>query len=184
MPLVLDRCLGGEEHVYTLSTQRRTLLFKTAAPEEPGQPLSPAHVPLSARGTVEGSAAACHLPPQTSALAACHANELSVLPSPPPSGCPSSALPRDGHPNGRADCRQMFGCSPASPGTGQLKLPHQYPGSWVCKPADGAQVCPAFRKPTKNRGQCLERGHLWVKVSLPCTVAILTKMRISFLCWF
>lgn len=184
MPLVLDRCLGGEAHVYALSTQRRTLLFKTAAPEEPGQPLSPSHVPLSARGTVEGSAAACHLPPQTSALAACHANELSVLPCPPPSGCPSSALPRDGHPNGRADCRQMFEMLPRQPRYGAADTSSSVPGQLGLQACGWRTGVPCFQKTHEEQRPVFGKRTPVGKVSLPCTVAILTKMRISFLCWF
>lgn len=164
MPLALDRCLGGEEHVHTLSTQRRTLLFKTAAPEEPGQPLSLPLVSPCRPGVlwrVLLQPAICrhkHL----RLLPATQMSCLSFLPHLPPAA-PPPLSPETAIQMGVQTAGRCSRCSPASPGTGQLTLPHQYLGSWVCKSADGAQVCPAFRKPTKNRGQCLERGHLWAR---------------------
>lgn len=116
--------------------------------------------PLLARGTVDGSAAGCHLLLQTSVHAAFQADGLSALLSPPPSSCSSFPLPRDGHSKKCADCRQMFRRLPRRFRYGAADTSSSVPGQLDLQASGWLTGVPCFEKT-----QYLERGHLWQGVS-------------------
>lgn len=99
--------------------------------------------------------------------------QLFILPS-----------PRDGHSNGCADCRQMFGMLSHLSRYGTADTSSSGPGQLDLQTSDGSQVCPALRKPSKEQSPTFRKRTPVGKVTLHCRVTILTSLIISFLCWF
>lgn len=144
--LLWDQYSGGEERMCSPCPQREPLLFKTVDPEEPGQPPSSFPTPCwpGVLWTALLQAAICcckHLCMLPSKRMGCLPFFPHLPLAAPPSLSPEMAIQKSVQTVGR--CSGGF---PAGSGMGQLTPPHQYLGSWICKPPDGSQVCPALRK--------------------------------------